>query len=260
MAPSPYLSIRRWRGLRRALLALAAIAACGTSLGQGNPLPPGCGAVNDHGYGPYDYRDWKDMGIYDPVTGATSPLAMVEGAHFIESCEALIRCKRGGAIGADLSYTLGAFPNHHRALVAMMRYGENTKRATPPDARYSVDCYFKRAIVWRPDDTLARLIYVTYLNDNKRLPEAKDQVKEAARRVGDNPFTLYNLGMVALDVNEVDVAVEAARQSYGRGMPRPQLRERLQALGRWSDELATPIAPAASAASAARAASAASAP
>lgn len=252
MAPLSRNTATRRTGLRHALLALSAVAACGASLAQA--LPANCGRVNDHGYGPYDYRAWKDLPTHDVVTGELTPLHMVEGAHFLESCEALIWCKRGGAIGADLAYTLGAFPNHHRALVAMMRYGERTRQAKPPDAKFTVDCYFRRAVAWRPDDAIARMIYITYLIDNKRQPEAREHLKEAAKHVGDNPFTQFNLGMVALDLNEVDVAVEAARQSYGRGMPRPQLRERLQALSRWNDELATPIAAAASAASAASAA------
>lgn len=198
----------------------------------------GCGSLANN-YGPHDYRDWKDLPEIDPVTKEMSPLQLVEGAHFIDTCEALIKCKRG-SIGADLDYTLRAFPNHHRALVAMMRYGEMTRRPQPPDARYTVDCYFRRAVVWRPEDAIARLLYATYLNENKRVADAKVQLQEAAKHAGDNAFTVYNLGMVALDLNDVDMAVDAARRSYGAGMKHPSLRQRLQAMNRWPSDLVLP--------------------
>jgi hypothetical protein len=238
------------------------IGVCGVMLmahGSAQTLA-GCGSLANN-YGPHDYRDWKDLPPIDPVTKEMSPLQLVEGAHFIDTCEALFKCKRG-SIGADLDYTLRAFPNHHRALVAMMRYGELTRKAQPPDARYTVDCYFRRALVWRPEDAIARLLYVTYLNENKRVADAKVQLKEAARQAGDNPFTVYNLGMVALDLNEVDMAVDAARRSYGAGMKHPALRQRLQAMNRWPADLVLPedgaSAPAGAASSAAPASSAAS--
>lgn len=198
----------------------------------------GCGSLANN-YGPHDYRDWKDLPEIDPVTKEMSPLQLVEGAHFIDTCEALIKCKRG-SIGADLDYTLRAFPNHHRALVAMMRYAEMTRRPQPPDARFTVDCYFRRALVWRPEDAIARLLYATYLNENKRAADAKVQLKEAAKHAGDNAFTVYNLGMVALDLNDVDMAVDAARRSYGAGMKHTALRQRLQAMNRWPSDLVLP--------------------
>ncbi|UXH80153.1 hypothetical protein [Roseateles amylovorans] len=222
------------RVLRALTLSIAGLAVAGAGVAQSNA----CGSLQNN-YGPHDYRDWKDLPQIDPVTNEMSPLQLVEGAHFIDSCEALVRCKRG-AIGADLDYTLRAFPNHHRALVSMMNYGELTKRAKPPDARYTVDCYFQRALLWRPKDTIARLIYVTYLNNNKRQADAKRQLEEASRQVGDSAFTIYNVGMVALDLNEIDMAVDAARRSYGAGMRHPALKQRLQAINRWPSDLVLP--------------------
>lgn len=246
----------RWLALfRRATLAIAAVGASASVIAQ--TVPGGCGSLVNN-YGPFDYRKWKDVPLYDPVTREASPLQLVEGAHFIDTCEALHACKRG-TIGTDIDYTLRAFPNHHRALVAMMRYGERTKRAQPPDARYTVDCYFKRALFFQQDDAVARLIYVTFLNDSKRNAEARDQLKEAARHVGDSAFSNYNLGMVALDLNDIDTAVGAARKSYGAGMLHPLLRQRLEALNRWPADLVLPV-PGAAAASAPDAAASGSSP
>ncbi len=240
------------RTMRQLLVAVSGVMLLAHTSAQ---TLAGCGSLANN-YGPHDYRDWKDLPEIDPVTKEMSPLQLVEGAHFIDTCEALIKCKRG-SIGADLDYTLRAFPNHHRALVAMMRYGEMTRRPQPPDARFTVDCYFRRALVWRPEDAIARLLYATYLNENKRVADAKVQLKEAAKHAGDNAFTVYNLGMVALDLNDVDMAVDAARRSYGAGMKHTALRQRLQAMNRWPSDLVLPGEEAASAPSAAGAASAA---
>ncbi len=243
------------RLLRTVTLSLIGLSVAGVGVAQSTA----CGSLTNN-YGPHDYRDWKDLPPIDPVTNEMSPLQLVEGAHFIESCEALVYCKRG-SIGADLDYTLRAFPNHHRALVSMMNYGELTKRPKPPDARYTVDCYFQRALLWRPKDTIARLLYATYLNNNKRPADAKRQLEEASRQVGDSAFTVYNVGMVALDLNEIDMAVDAARRSYGAGMRHPALKQRLMALNRWPADLVLPddaaSAPAAGASAPGSAASAA---
>ncbi|WP_431104451.1 tetratricopeptide repeat protein [Roseateles noduli] len=247
----------RWRTL---VLALAGVVAAHAAVAQGM----GCGGLANN-YGPYDYRQYKDAPEIDPVTKQMSPLQMVEGAHFIDTCEALVKCKRG-TIGSDIDYTLRAFPNHHRALVAMMLYGDRTKRDQPPDALFTVDCYFKRALAWKSDDVIVRLIYAGYLNGKGKPAPAKEQLEAASKLTGDNAFSVYNVGMVALDLNQVDLAVESARKAYGAGMTHPVLRQRLMAINRWPADFVLPgeaaSAPASSPASspASAAASAASAP
>lgn len=229
--PLPSAPRARWRTLA---LALAGAVAAHAAVAQGI----GCGGLANN-YGPYDYRHYKDAPQIDPVTQQMSPLQMVEGAHFIDTCEALVKCKRG-TIGSDIDYTLRAFPNHHRALVAMMLYGERTKRDQPPDALFTVDCYFKRAITWKADDVIVRLIYAGYLNGKGKNAPAKEQLEAANKLTGDNAFSVYNVGMVALDLNEVDLAVDAARRAYGAGMSHPVLRQRLIAINRWPSDIRLP--------------------
>ncbi len=221
-------------GWRTLALALAGAAATHAAIAQG----VGCGGLANN-YGPYDYRQYKDAPEIDPVTKQMSPLLMVEGAHFIDTCEALVKCKRG-TIGSDIDYTLRAFPNHHRALVAMMLYGERTKRDQPPDALFTVDCYFKRALAWKSDDVIVRLIYAGYLNGKGKAGPAKEQLEAASKLTGDNAFSVYNVGMVALDLNQVDMAVDAARRAYGAGMTHPVLRQRLIAINRWPSDIQLP--------------------
>ncbi|MFX1678205.1 hypothetical protein PV762_03145 [Mitsuaria sp. CC2] len=223
----------RWRAL---VLALAGAVTAHAAVAQG----VGCGGLSNN-FGPFDYRKFKDLPKIDPVTQKMSELELVEGAHFIDTCEALIKCKRG-TIGSDIDYTLRAFPNHHRALAAMMQFGERTKRDQPPDAMFTVDCYFKRAVFWRADDFIVRLLYAGYLNDKGKTAAAKDQLQAANKltATSDNAFSFYNVGMVALDLNDVDLAVQSARRAYGAGMTHPVLRQRLMAINRWPADLRLP--------------------
>lgn len=221
----------RWRTLA---LALAGAVAAHAAVAQGM----GCGGLANN-YGPFDYRDWKNLPPIDPVTHQMSPLQLVEGAHFIDTCEALVKCKRG-SIGADIDYTLRAFPNHHRALVAMMLYAERFKRDQAPEAMFTVDCYFKRALTWKQDDPIVRLIYAGFLNGKGKAADAKEQLDTAARLATGNPFTVYNVGMVALDLNQVELAVASARTAYEAGMAHPVLRQRLVAINRWPSDVKLP--------------------
>jgi hypothetical protein len=232
--PAPRAASAPRLGWRALVLALSGAVFAHAAVAQGT----GCGGLANN-YGPYDYRQYKDAPEIDPVTKQMSPLQMVEGAHFIDTCEALVKCKRG-TIGSDIDYTLRAFPNHHRALIAMMLYGDRTKRDQPPDALFTVDCYFKRALTWKSDDVIVRLLYAGYLNGKGKPVPAKEQLEAASKLTGDNAFSVYNVGMVALDLNQVDLAVESARKAYGAGMTHPVLRQRLIAINRWPADIVLP--------------------
>ena len=183
-----------------------------------------CGpVVLTGGFGPYDYR-----------TELGQPKRLVEGAHFSPAVEALIGTKRA-SVGADLDYTLKAFPNHHRALIALMRYGEKWKTPHPQQMSYPVECYFERALRFRPDDTIVRMIYAQFLTHYNRVPEALEQLGAAQAKAGDNPFTHYNLGMLYVDLKEYDKGLQRAHEAYRLGFPRPELRERLAAVGKWRE-------------------------
>ena len=101
-------------------------------------------------YGPYDYRTSRDK------------LAIVEGVHFTPDVEAL-RSGATGQIGGDIDYTLRASPNHPRALIAMANLGRKLNTDSPPGAKYTLPCYFDRAIRFAGDDPTVRLVYGTYL-------------------------------------------------------------------------------------------------
>jgi tetratricopeptide (TPR) repeat protein len=181
---------------------------------------------------------------------------VVEEFHFTPEIEALLRGK-SGSLGQELNYTLTHVPNHHRALIALTRYGEKMKSPRPADLRYPIECYFERALRFRPDDNVARLLYAHHLAANQRAPEAARQLELAAAAAGDNPFTHYNIGLIYVEIKSYDRALEQAHKAAALGFGRTALREQLQAAGRWQEPAAAGPGSPASAAPVATAASAA---
>lgn len=192
----------------------------------------GCGPLFSEGqYGPYDYRTDRDK------------LPIVLGAHFTPEVEALIRGKTGTRPGTDIDYTLRAIPNNHRALLAMMRLGEKEKTSQPSGSRYSVQCWFERAITFRPDDAVVRMIYSSYLGKQGRLPEANAQLELATVHAKDNAFTHYNIGLHYFDLKNYDKALAQAHQAIALGFGQTALREQLQRVGKWSEPPPAPATP-----------------
>ena len=184
------------------------------------PSMPGCGAIVQAENGPFDYRNQR------------GGLEITERFHFTPQIESLTQ---PGPVGADLDFTLRAFPNHHRALMAMMRLGEKVKSPQPSGARYSVECWFDRALRFRPDDSIARMIYATFLAKAGREPETVKQLELAAASAGDNPFTHYNVGLIYFDNKKYDQALAQAHKAYSLGFLRPELRDQLISVGKWKE-------------------------
>lgn len=196
-----------------ALLVVPAVAQAATA----------CGGFRTQGYGPFDYRTRKDK------------LAMVEGFHFTPEVEMLIRGKSSADIGEDIDYTLDVFPNHHRALVSMMRLVERTKLPQPPGAHYTMDCYFDRAMRYAPTDEVARLLYANYLVKANRNGEAQVQLDRVEVLAEDNAFTHFNLGLVYLEMKDYDKALIQAHLAQSLGLPKTELMDALKKDGRWRD-------------------------
>lgn len=206
-------------------------------------VPGGCGSLTQS-WGPFDYRPDR----YIPENTYRSHkglLNVVESFHFTPEVEALVRGKTGATPGGDLSYTLGVFPNHHRALIAMAALGEKEKTSKAYGTRYSVECYFRRAITWRPDDNIVRMIYANYLAKAMRANEAEQQLSVAASQAGDNAFTHNNIGLIYFDMKNYEKALIHAHKAYELGLGIPTLREKLKSVGKWSESAeAPPVEPA----------------
>ena len=191
----------------------------------------GCGNPFVNGFGPHDYRVEQGQ-----------KLKVVEDYHFTQRVESLIS-GRSASLGADIDYTLRAFPNHHRALISMMNLGARQKNPVPPGAQFSVECYFTRALQFRPDDAIARMIYAKYLASNGRKPDAIRELEYTVRTAQENAFTQYNAGMIYFEMGEFDKALLQAHRALGLGFERPGLKQQLQGAGKWVEPAAAASAP-----------------
>lgn len=187
--------------------------------GQSSPAASGCGTL-ENAYGPFDYRTDK------------SKLGIVEKFHFGPAQESLTA---GDGLGGDLDYTLRAFPNHHRALMAMMKLGAREKRAQATRANYTVECYMIRAETFRPDDAMVKVIYGMFLIQAGRTGDAVIKLEAARELDSQNANVHYNLGLVYADLKQYDKALESAQLAYGAGFPLPGLKNKLKRAGKWRE-------------------------
>ena len=157
--------------------------------------------------------------------------------HFQPFVEQLIRGQTG-ALGADIAFTLRAIPNHPNALMSMMLLGEKEKTSNPRGSDYSVECWFERAIRFRPDDNVVRMIYTNFLTKNKRRPEAMQQLDIVLTMAKDNALTYNNVGLLYFDLGEYQKALVQAHKAIELGLNRPDLPRQLQSVGKWSDPVA----------------------
>jgi tetratricopeptide (TPR) repeat protein len=171
-------------------------------------------------------------------------LELVERYHFTPEVEALIRGKQSTeGVGIDLSYTLGAFPNHHRALMSMMLLGKKLNTPQPPRAQYSVECYFLRALRFRPDDAIARMMYANFLSSQSRAIEASQELKKVSQVASDNAFIYYNVGQIYFDLKDYDKALENAHKAARLGLTLTGLQARLTSAGQWREAGLTASSP-----------------
>ncbi len=214
-----------YRRTARRFLCAGLLFGAGLAQAQGTAAEMRCefGNLHNDGAGPYDYRTERRA------------LPVVERRHFTPRVEALMSGESTTNPGPDLRYTLNKFPNHHRALMSLIRLGEKLNAERDPEMPQSIPCYFERALAFRPDDTLVRLIYATYLGKRQRVDQALQQLALAQKDAGDNGITHYNLGLVYSDLKRYDEALASAHRAMALGVERGELRDRLQKAGKWSE-------------------------
>jgi len=195
------------------------LQAAGTFCGELKPLSQ---------YGPYDYSN---------ATQRKEHLEIVEHVHFTKEVENLIRGNTG-SIGGDIDYTLRAFPNHYRALLAMTKLALREKTARVKGANYTVECYFDRAIRFRPADGVVRMIYGNYLLKlDGRLDDAFEQYHEAVKLQPENANINYNLGLMYMKKKDYEQSIVYAKKAYELDFPLPGLRNKLMKTGKWDGNL-----------------------
>lgn len=202
------------RPILRSLLTLLfllsagqALAVCGGSLGQ-----------NSYGR-PLDYRDAKDREY----------LIMIEPFHFTIQVENLERGMTS-PLPDDIHYTLMRFVNHPRALNSManwqLKYGFREGKEY-----FTADCYFERAAAFTPDDPIIYLVWGNYLYRKKEYQRALDIYQEAERLSPDSAEVHYNLGLLYIELKDLEKAKAHADRAYELGHPLPGLQMKLKRLG-----------------------------
>lgn len=174
-------------------------------------------------FGPYDYLNRFNL---------KHQLDLVEAGHFTPDIENLVR-GRTGTIGADLNYTLFAFPNHHRALNSLAKLSIRDKAVHIKGLKYPVECYFERAIRFRSDDGIVRMIYGGYLSKVGKPNQAIEQLEIAVKLQPDNATAHYNLGLLYFDKKDYSKAKMHAESAYALDFPLPGLRNKLKNAGKW---------------------------
>lgn len=190
---------------------------------QADVLPADCGDLQNS-YGPYDYTNPEHFQHKLPV---------VEKFHFSKEQE-LSTYKPGSKMKVDFGYTLRAFPNHHRALMALTRW---LKLHKPEEwtSEMRAECFYHRALAWRPRDSVARMIFALYLHQNQRLSEAESQYQLALKVHPNYAEAHYNLGLLYTEQKRWPEALTAAHRAYALNYPLPGLKKRLVAAKVWQE-------------------------
>jgi tetratricopeptide (TPR) repeat protein len=181
-----------------------------------------CGPLTS-AFGPFDYR-----------TAKSSDIKIVEDYHFTREVETL-KSGKSGYLAEDIHYTLTVFPNHYRALAAMMNLQFKTKTDKPLGAKSTVPCYFDRAIRFAPDDATVHPHCGGYLMRLRKTADALQEF-ETAERLGDDSGNLhYNLGLAYFEARDYEKSLAHAKKAYRLGFNLPGLKEKLSKAGKWQD-------------------------
>jgi tetratricopeptide (TPR) repeat protein len=207
-------------------LALSLLAA--PALGRDPPV-----SAPTAGCGTFEY-DREHVGPLDYRTIKPKVLKLIEDYHFSRPVETL-RSGQSSTIGGDLKYTLNAIPNHPRALRSMSEYFRRSYVRAAKEMRMGLDCWFDRAIAYRPDDPVVRLLYADDLITRGKREEAAKHLRVAEQHAGESALVHYNLGLVYLDLKDYQRSQEHAHKAYELGAPLPGLRNKLTEAGKWRE-------------------------
>jgi tetratricopeptide (TPR) repeat protein len=196
---------------------LGSLWCAGTQAGEAD-----CGSLRN-AYGPYDYTNADHRANKIPI---------VEVAHFNSDVESLKRGQSSVWAMDDIHYVLRAVPNHQRALASMARYYLNGGQ---PRGYYSADCYFDRALRFKPEDGTVHLIYGTYLHRLKSYSLAEEQYRLALENLTESADANYDLGLLYADIGRWADAKQYAIVAYRLGYPLAALKHRLASRGLWSE-------------------------
>ena len=197
-----------------------------------------CGELKNYqDIGPWDYADPSS----NVPTGADpmGHVKRVENVHFTPEMQTL-NLKRFSIdrLTDEIHYTLRILPNHPGALMAISRLermagGKLPQRTvTPFTPKITADCFFDRAIRFRPQDKAVRMIHGMHLQQHGMLKEALAEYEKAQSLGEDSANLSYNLGLLYAELNNWDKAYEYGEKAQRGGFMLPGLRNRLEKAGR----------------------------
>lgn len=194
----------------------------------------------DQGYGPFDYT----------VPSNRVKIKPVEAFHYTSEVENLISGHTGG-IADDLDYTLRAVPNHHKALLSLIRYKLklNDKQVTRAEPLPTpVECYLQRAVHFVPKDAISYSLYAYYMQKINQWDKAARIYEKSLQVVPDNAKIEYSYGLLLIQLHQYDKALEYAQKAYTHsgGKAPNGLKNKLIKLGVWraaSDDRPTKDSP-----------------
>ncbi len=196
------------------------------------------------GTGPFDYADprFATKGEYRHIIGHSgmSVRTLVEGAHFKPETERLERGVKSVSPMPDIDYTIRAFPNHHRALWAMVRYYLRQLKRNPNPVVLSgirrgssfppPECYFYRAEAFNPHDPGVPAIFGLYLHKLEKFDAALAQYKKAESMGSPSSDLYYNMGLLYADMNDLENAQKYADIARKSGHPLTGLQRKIDRL------------------------------
>lgn len=209
-------------GLRATLCVIAVLM----SLSSWAQMDLSCGSLNN-AYGPFDYTNPTDY---------QTKLKIVEDNHFDRGVENLRgHARKPHQLTGDIDYTLRAFPNHHKALYTVIKYDTSKNPKHRQALPRTAECYFQRAMTFRPRDGNVHLLYGLYKTRTNNYEDAKIHFIEAERLLPNSAEVQYNIGLVLAKNKEYDEAYSHAVKAYQMGYPLPGLRNILRRAGKWPD-------------------------
>jgi tetratricopeptide (TPR) repeat protein len=193
-----------------------------------------CGPLMGSWVGPWDYND--PMARVPTGDAPQTRIKLVENTHFRPEHESLtMRDQRD--LAADIIYTLRVFPNHPRALNAMSRL-ETRHHGTIPGKRVpweTADCFFDRAIRFRPEDPMVRQVQGIHLHSRKNYVAARDAFLASKALGGSSAQLDYNLGLTYFALGQYEAARQQAKIAAAQGFPLTGLSDLLRKAGQWHD-------------------------
>lgn len=196
-----------------------------------------CGELKNYAdIGPWDYSDPSSSAstVVDPM----GRIKRVENVHFYPDIKNLnTKVLSIEQLTAEIHYTLRAFPNHPLALYAFSRLERLAGGKLPNSSatiftpRVTAECFFDRALRFRPDDKEVRIVYGIHFHLRNKFKEALEQYQIAESKGADSSFFYYNLGLLYADMKNWEKAVEYGQKAYNLGLDLPGLRQKLEKAG-----------------------------